>query len=194
MYSVSNRRNRGAKIIVNEGVSVNVADLRDAVRTVADYPNPGVTFYDITSLLEQPDYFQSIVNEGCRWVDKAQVDKIVSVDARGFLYGAPIAYALGLPLALVRKNNKLPGPTLRKSFTTEYSTEIIEVQKGDVKAGERVVIIDDIIATGGTLKAVAELLEEAGAVVHSFAAIIGLEFCDYKSVLNTYRIHTIFDF
>lgn len=184
----------GSKTIVNENIDVSVAYLRSAVRTVKDYPKPGVTFYDITSLLEQPNYFQFIVNEGCRWVSKARIDKIVSVDARGFLYGAPIAYALGLPLVLVRKNNKLPGPTLQKSFKTEYSTEIVEIQKNDIRENERVVIVDDIIATGGTLKAIAELLEEAGANVHSFAAIIGLEFCNYQSVLSDYRIHTIFNF
>lgn len=175
--------------------SVHVDQLRSAIRTVQDYPNPGVKYYDITSLLEIPHYFQFIVNEGCRWVRQTGgVDKIVSVDARGFLYGAPIAYALGLPLVLLRKNNKLPGPTISKSFSTEYSEEIVEIQKGAVQPGEQVLIVDDIIATGGTLRAAAELLHEAGAEVHSFTAIVGLEFCNYRDILGDYRIHTILNF
>jgi len=169
-------------------------DLKRAIRTVYDYPKAGIKFYDITSLLEMPDYFNFIINEGCAWVRAAGVDKIVSIDARGFLYGSPLAYALKLPLTLVRTNNKLPGPTYKKSFTTEYSEEIVEIQKSDIKEGERVVIVDDVIATGGTLKAVAELLSDAGAVVHSFAAIIGLTFCNYHALLGDYRTHTIIDF
>ena len=137
---------------------------------------------------------KEIVDRGCQWVRDAHVDKIVSIDARGFLYGAPIAYALGLPLTLVRKNKKLPGPTNRKKFKTEYSEEIVEIQKHDIKRGERVIIVDDIIATGGTLKAVAELLLDSGAMVHSFAAIIGLEFCNYRQLLREYRTHTILNF
>lgn len=180
--------------MINSDLTIDVLDLRAAIRTVPDYPKSGIQYYDITSLLEKPRYFQFIVNEGCRWVRAANIDRIISVDARGFLYGAPIAYALGLPLALVRKNNKLPGPTIQKAFKTEYSDEIVEIQKSDINANERVVIIDDIIATGGTLKAIAELLEESRVVVHSFAAIIGLDFCNYDQVLGDYRIHTIMNF
>ena len=173
---------------------VDREQLRAAIRTVQDYPKPGVKYYDITSLLEVPRYFQFIIDEGCRWVRESNIDKIVSVDARGFVYGSPIAYALRLPLALVRKNNKLPGPTHKKTFTTEYSDETIEVQKSDIKSGERLVIVDDVIATGGTLKAVAELLEEMGGIVDSFTAIMGLEFCNYRQIIGDYRIHTVLDF
>lgn len=179
---------------MSENDQVTVARLRDAVRTVLDYPKPGVRFYDITSLLDIPECFRYIVRAGCEWVQGAEVDKIVSIDARGFLYGAPIAYELGLPLALSRKNGKLPGEVYRKSFNTEYSEEIVEIQKCDIRQGERVVVVDDIIATGGTLKAVGELLTTHGAIVHSFAAIIGLDFCNYHKLLRAYRTHTILNF
>lgn len=165
--------------------------LKDAIRTVRDYPKEGIVFYDITSLLLDPKIFNFIIDQGCKWVASANINKIVSVDARGFLFGAPIAYKLGIPLALVRKNNKLPGPSLKKIFETEYSTEIVEIQRSDIELGDTIVIIDDIIATGGTLKAVAELLNQAGAKVHSFLAIIGLSFLKYDTVLDKYQTHTL---
>ena len=168
--------------------------LQKNIRTVADFPKAGILFYDITSVLVLPEAFSFCINEGIRWIGQLNINKIAAIDARGFLFAAPIAYQMGLPLIIIRKNRKLPGPTVSKSFVLEYSEEKVEVQRHDISTGDRIVIVDDIIATGGTLKATAELLAECGASAKHFFAIIGLSFLDYRKILQGYQVETIIDY
>lgn len=173
---------------------MDAAQLRGTVRTVPDFPKAGVLFYDITSVLASPEAFNFCTEEGVRWIHSQNINKIAAIDARGFLFAAPIAYKMSLPLTIIRKNRKLPGPTISKSFTLEYGSEKVEVQTHDVSSHDRIVIVDDLIATGGTLRASAELLAEGGATVQHFFAIIGLSFLNYRDILQEYQVETILDF
>ena len=168
--------------------------LRTIIRTVPDFPEKGILFYDITSVLASPEAFSFCTEQGARWIATQNVNKIAAVDARGFLFAAPIAYKMSLPLVAIRKNRKLPGPTISKSFTLEYGKEKVEIQKHDISPSDRVMIVDDLIATGGTLKAASELLIEGGATVQGFFAVVGLAFLNYNQILTGYRIETLIDF
>ncbi len=170
------------------------SELRESIRTVADFPKAGILFYDITSLLALPEAFRLCIDEGSRWIGQLNANKIAAIDARGFLFAAPIAYKMGLPLIIIRKNGKLPGPTIKKSFVLEYEKETVEVQGHDISTGDRIAIVDDLVATGGTLKAAAELLAEGGASVEHVFAIIGLSFLNYRKVLQEYQVETIIDY
>jgi len=169
-------------------------DLDAAIRKVPDFPKPGVLFYDVTSILTRPDAFAYCVEQAVQRFRPARVDAVAAIEARGFVFAAPVAYSLRLPLILVRKKGKLPGETLRAKFTLEYGQDEVEVHKADVRRGQRVLLMDDLIATGGTLKAAAGLLESAGAAVQAIFAVVGLPFLNFARVLEGYRVHTLIDY
>jgi adenine phosphoribosyltransferase len=155
----------------------------EAIRKVPDFPKPGVLFYDLTGLLTEPDAFAYTVE---RMIDRYRDDRfdaVVAIEARGFLLAAPYAYATRTPLVLLRKSGKLPGKTIRREFDLEYGSDAIEVHRDDVPDGGRVLVVDDLIATGGTLEAACSLIEEAGATVAAVFAVVGLPFLDYDRVL-----------
>jgi adenine phosphoribosyltransferase len=172
----------------------NSFDLDSVIRKVPDFPKEGVLFYDVTGILMNPKAFEYCIDRAGEIFDGQDLDAIAAIDARGFVFAAPLAYAMGLPLVLVRKNGKLPGETYRKKFALEYGEDEVEVHKSDVKAGQRVVIVDDLIATGGTLRATADILVEAGATVQGIFAIIGLPFLKYMDQLDGYTVHTLIDY
>ncbi|TVR33148.1 MAG: adenine phosphoribosyltransferase [Spirochaetaceae bacterium] len=169
-------------------------DLDAVIRKVPDFPKPGILFYDVTGILVHPRAFAYCVEVACQRYAAAGLDAIAAIDARGFVFASPIAYKMGLPLILVRKNGKLPGRTIKRRFALEYGEDTVEVHRGDVKAGQKVLIVDDLIATGGTLKAAADILAEAGAVVSGIFAIIGLPFLNYHNVLAGHEIVTLIDY
>ena len=171
-----------------------IAEIKSIMKTYPDFPKKGILFYDITVVLKRSDIYTFVVEQGVEWLATRQVNKVVPIEARGFLYGSTVAYRAELPLALVRKNKKLPGKTISKNFDTEYSHDTLEIQIDDISPGDRVVIVDDLIATGGTLQAVAELVTEAGATIDSFMAIIGLEFLNYAKKLDPYPIYTLIQY
>ena len=155
-----------------------------AIRKVPDFPKPGILFYDLHALLTLPDAFAHTVE---RMVDRyrgVHFDAVAAVGARGFLLAAPFAYLQKTPLVLLRKAGKLPGETLRAEFDLEYGSDVIEVNRADVPVGGRVLVVDDLIATGGTLAAACPLLEDAGAVVESVFAVVGLPDLDYGRALG----------
>ena len=119
---------------------------------------------------------------------------LAGVEARGFLFAAPVAHRLGLPLILVRKKGKLPGETYRASFALEYGEDEIEVHKADVLAGQRILLIDDLIATGGTIKAASDIFKVAGAPVVGIFAVVGLPFLDYERVLQGHQVRTLIQY
>ncbi|MFP4636883.1 MAG: adenine phosphoribosyltransferase [Spirochaetaceae bacterium] len=169
-------------------------DLDGVVRKVPDFPKEGVLFYDVTGILMNPEAFKYCIDRAGEVFGDLELDAVAAIDARGFVFAAPLAYERGLPLILVRKNGKLPGPTYRKKFALEYGEDEVEVHKSDVQSGQRVIIVDDLIATGGTLRATADILTEAGAVVQGIFAIIGLPFLNYMERLGEYRVHTLIDY
>jgi adenine phosphoribosyltransferase len=169
-------------------------DLDSVIRKVPDFPKPGILFYDVTGILVHPEAFRFCIDVAEERYRDAGLDAIAAIDARGFVFASPLAYRMGLPLVLVRKNGKLPGRTIKRTFALEYGQDTVEVHRGDVKAGQRILIVDDLIATGGTLRAAADILTEAGATVSGIFAVIGLPFLNYNNVLKGQDIHTLIEY
>lgn len=169
-------------------------DLDGAIRKVPDFPKPGILFYDITSILTNPEAFSHCLETMVELYREKGIDAVAAVEARGFIFGAPLAEKMGIPLILVRKKGKLPGETLTKSFELEYGQDEIQIHKADVPAGGNILLIDDLVATGGTLKAAAELLVEAGGRVEDIFCVVGLPFLPYKEVLKDYRMKTLIEY
>ena len=149
-------------------------DLRKVIRAVEDWPEPGVTFRDITPLFKQPEALQYMVDKLCSRYIKTQITHIACIDARGFLVASIMAYKLNLPLILVRKQGKLPGACIHQDYTLEYGTTTVEMQTDACGPGDKVLLFDDLIATGGTLLASISLIRRLGAEVTDVAAIVDL--------------------
>ena len=156
-------------------------DLKDHIRRIADFPKPGILFYDISTLLRDADAWQVAMGRMARAVRAHQPDLIAGIESRGFLVAAPLALKLGCGFIMIRKPRKLPGPTIGYDYALEYGTDRIEVQADAVQPGQRVVVVDDLLATGGTMVAAIELLRKIGAVVPAAAAMIELTFLNGRS-------------
>jgi adenine phosphoribosyltransferase len=165
-----------------------------AIRTVPDFPKPGVLFYDITGILMQPEAFVRCIDRMTDLYHRTDIDAVAAVESRGFVFAAPFAYRRRLPLVLLRKKGKLPGKTLQAGFALEYGEDVIEVHTSDLAQGMNVLLVDDLIATGGTLKAAAGLIELAGARVVEIFGVVGLPFLDHASALSAYRVTTLVQF
>ncbi len=169
--------------------------LETLVRDVPDFPEPGVVFKDITPLLADHDAFSAVIDalaDAGRGGDgKVVVDKVVGMEARGFILAAPVALALGAGFVPVRKVGKLPGDTHAVSYALEYGEATLEVQRDAFTAGDRVLLVDDVLATGGTAAATRELVEECGGDVVSFAVLMELGFLDGRSRLGDLPLHVL---
>ena len=172
----------------------DTADLDRAIRKVPGFPKPGVLFYDITGILADPRAFAFCVERLAEEATALRPEGIAAIEARGFVFAAPAAFRLKLPLTLIRKKGKLPGPTYHARFALEYGEDQIEVQRGDVRRGARLLLVDDLIATGGTLKAACGLLEGAGAVVAGILAVVGLPFLNYQNALSAWPVRTLIEY
>lgn len=151
-------------------------DIKDHIRGIPDFPKPGILFYDISTLLAHADAWQVAMGRMAREVRRFHPDVLAGVESRGFLVAAPLALKLGCGFVMLRKKGKLPGPTIRHDYALEYGTDSIEVQADAVERGARVVILDDLLATGGTMAAGVELMRKIGADVVGAAAVIELSF------------------
>jgi len=151
-------------------------DLKDHIRGVPDFPKPGIYFYDISTLLEHPDAWQVAMGRMARGVRAFHPDVLAGIESRGFLVAAPLALKLGCGFVMLRKKGKLPGQTISHEYALEYGTDTIEVQKDAQLKGKRVVILDDLLATGGTMEAGVNLLRKVGGEVVGAATIIELSF------------------
>lgn len=151
-------------------------DLKKHIRSIPDFPKPGILFYDISTLLAHPAAWRETVHRLADAVRPMQPDLLVGIESRGFLTAAPLALHLGLGFIMLRKRGKLPGPTIPYTYDLEYGTDTIEIQADAVKPGQRVVVMDDLLATGGTMAASIELLRKVGADVRGAACIIELTF------------------
>jgi len=169
-------------------------DLDKSIRKIPDFPKKGVLFYDITSILADPAAFRFCIDEMERIYKGAGIDGVVCIEARGFLFAAPLADRLGIPILLARKKGKLPGEVLEKTFSLEYGEDTIQMHKKDIRAGKTYIVVDDLIATGGTVRASVDLLEEAGAYVHEVFCIIGLPFLHYKEILAGHTVRTLINY
>jgi len=151
-------------------------DLKEHIRGIPDFPKPGILFYDISTLLAHPDAWQVTMGRLAKLVSRHQPDVLAGIESRGFLVAAPLALKLGLGFTMIRKQGKLPGKTIRHEYDLEYGTDVVEIQDDAIKPGQRVVILDDLLATGGTLVAAKELINEIGGVTAGAACIIELTF------------------
>ena len=151
-------------------------DLKDHIRTIPDFPKPGILFYDISTLLAHPGAWRATVERMAEAVRPLKPDLLVGIESRGFLVAAPLALALGSGFAMVRKKGKLPGRTVRFTYDLEYGTDTIEMQEDAIAAGQRVLVLDDLLATGGTTKAAIDLVTQRGGKVVGAACIIELSF------------------
>jgi len=169
-------------------------NLDDYIRKVPDFPKKGILFYDITSVLASPKAFKYCINQMAEIYKNKNIDAVAAIEARGFLFAAPYAALMDIPLIPIRKKGKLPGVTLSKKYDLEYAQAEIEVHSADVPKGKRILLTDDLIATGGTLNAARALLVEGGAEVPEIFGIVGLPFLDYKKLLDPTPVTTLIDY
>ena len=167
-------------------------DLRQHVRSIPDYPKPGILFRDITTLLENPEALRAAADRLVETYRDARVDKVAVVESRGFLLGSIVAYLLGAGLVIIRKKGKLPYMTHRVEYALEYGTDCIEIHQDAIKPGERVLLHDDLLATGGTMAAAAELVRKTGGEIVGASFLIELSFLPGREVLSQAGVGEVF--
>ncbi len=170
------------------------ARLKGAIRDVADFPKPGILFKDITPVLADAILFRETTDAMARMFDARHVSHVVAIESRGFLLGAPVAQRLGAGLVLARKPGKLPRPTLREEYSLEYGTNALEIHADALSADSRAIIVDDVLATGGTAAAVAALVRAAGAELIGFSFLIVLGFLDGRHRLGDRNVSALIEY
>jgi len=166
-------------------------ELRESIRSIPDFPKKGIVFRDITSLLSNPDAFAYTIDLMEDYCKKQKATKILAIESRGFLFGGALANRLGLGMAIVRKPGKLPGKTISQEYKLEYGTDKIEMHIDAVDKNDSIVIVDDLVATGGTLEAACKLIEKAGGRVAGIAVLIDLAFLPWRDRLKGYDIFSL---
>ncbi|MDR0320046.1 MAG: adenine phosphoribosyltransferase [Treponema sp.] len=169
-------------------------NLDDYIRKVPDFPKKGILFYDITSILASPIAFKYCIEKMAEIYKDKNIDAVAAIEARGFLFAAAFAFHVDIPLIPIRKKGKLPGVCLSKKYDLEYAQAEIEVHLADVPKGKRILLTDDLIATGGTLNAARSLLIEGGAEVPDIFGVVGLPFLNYKKILDPTPVTTLIDY
>ncbi len=159
-------------------------DLKKLIREVPDYPKPGILFYDLTTLLKDKQGFHTLFDRLCEHYQGHTVDVVAGIEARGFIFAPVLAYQLGAGFVPIRKPKKLPAETASVSYALEYGTDTLEIHKDAVKPGQRVIICDDLLATGGTAAATAKLIQQLGGTVEGAAFAVELTFLNGRSKLN----------
>jgi adenine phosphoribosyltransferase len=159
-------------------------DFKNHIRSIPDFPKPGIQFYDISTLLAHAGAWREAVHQMAEAVKPHRPDLLVGIESRGFLVAAPLAYALGLGFAMIRKRGKLPGDIITHNYDLEYGSDTIEIQADAIKPGQRVVVMDDLLATGGTMAAAINLLRQVGAEVTAAQFIIELTFLNGRGRLD----------
>jgi adenine phosphoribosyltransferase len=169
-------------------------DLTQFIRNVPDFPVPGIQFKDVTTLLQRPEALKFVVDTWSeRYADK-DVQAIIGAESRGFIFGAPLAYAMGLPFVPIRKPGKLPWETESCSYELEYGSSTLEIHTDAFNSGDRIVIVDDLLATGGTLKAACELCKRLKANIYELAVVIELPPLNGREKLAGYDVHSMIQF
>ena len=164
-------------------------ELKKHIRHVPDFPKKGITFYDVTTLFQSPEGFSLALDQMESYVRSIGARKILAIESRGFIVGAALADRLNLPMVLARKPGKLPYKTISEEYSLEYGTDRIEIHRDAIGTGDRVVVVDDLVATGGTLKAACKLVERSGGEVAGISAIIALTFLPFAEILAGYDLN-----
>lgn len=168
--------------------------LKALIRDVPDFPVPGILFRDVTPLLGDPAGMRAVVDAfAAEWRDRG-VDAVAGIESRGFIFGAPLAMALGVGFVPIRKLGKLPARTVRRDYALEYGTATLEMHHDAVRPGERVLLVDDLLATGGTARAAASLVEEVGAQVAGISFVIELAGLGGRGELSAYDLHVLMQY
>lgn len=165
--------------------------MEDYVRSIPDFPEPGIIFRDVTSVLQDADGLHMAIDEMQKLIEDIECDVVVGAESRGFIFGMPIAYNLHKPFVLVRKKGKLPCETIEKEYDLEYGKATIEIHKDAIKPGQKVVLVDDLIATGGTMEAAAKLVEELGGEVVKIIFLMELAGLNGRERLKDYEVASV---
>jgi len=168
--------------------------LKTLIREVPDFPKPGINFYDITTLLKDPVGFKGVIDGLTAQYRSTPIDVVLGIEARGFIIAPAVAYALGYGFIPVRKEKKLPAERERIEYALEYGTDVLEIHKDAISPGQRVLIIDDVLATGGTAAAVARLVENLNGKVAGLGFILELNFLKGREKLSGYDVYSLFDY
>lgn len=166
-------------------------NLKDFMKDIPDWPEKGVTFRDMTPLLQDKDAFKKCIDDLAAPFEKENIDAVVGIDARGFILAAGVAYKLNTGLAIIRKKGKLPRKTVSRNYSFEYSSNTIEMHDDAIKPGARVLIVDDVLATGGTMAATCEIVEELGGNIIGIAFLAILDYLPGAEKLKKYKLYTL---
>jgi len=175
-------------------MAVTIQDLKNAVRSVPDFPKKGIVFRDITTLIKEGRLFRASVDALCDWCRDRRIDAVVCTESRGFIFGAAIAYRLGAGVVPVRKKGKLPHETYSAEYELEYGTDALEMHRDAFARGSRVLIVDDLLATGGTAAATARLVKNLDAKIEGIAFIIELSFLKGREKLKGYDVFSLIQY
>ena len=168
-----------------------IEELQALIRDVPDFPHPGIVFKDITPLLADENAFSSIIDLIVVHYGRGNIDKVVGIEARGFILASPVAYHFGAGFVPVRKSGKLPWESEREEYALEYGTATLEIHRDGIRSGERVLIVDDVLATGGTARATAHLVERLGGKVIGIACLVELTFLNGRQALEGYDFFSL---
>jgi adenine phosphoribosyltransferase len=166
-------------------------DLRAKIREVPDFPKPGILFYDITTLLRDADSFREVIKHMAEAVEGEQIDLVVGMESRGFIFAAPLADRLGAGFVPVRKLGKLPAETIEVEYDLEYGTATLEIHRDAITPGQRVLVVDDLLATGGTVLGTIELVRRLGGEIAGLSFMVELTALGGRSKLGEFTIHTL---
>lgn len=172
-------------------MSLAIETLKQHIREVPDFPKPGISFKDITTLLSNPEAFAACIDAFAERYAPQNITKVVGVESRGFLFAAPLAYKLGVGLVPVRKKGKLPAECVQQEYELEYGMDIVEMHRDAIQPGDRVLVLDDVIATGGTLVAACRLTEMLGGEIIEAAAVLELLFLDGRQKLENRPLYSM---
>jgi len=172
----------------------SVEDLRALIREVPDFPKPGIRFYDITTLLKEPEPFRAVIDRMAEQIGDTKVDVVVGMESRGFIFSAPLAYKLGAGFVPVRKLGKLPAETIEVEYELEYGTATLEIHSDAIAKGQRVLIVDDLLATGGTVMGTIELVRRLGGEVAGLSFMVELTALQGRDRLGEFEIHALLSY
>lgn len=165
--------------------------LKALIRTIPDFPKPGILFYDITTLLKDPKGFAMLIDALAQYYIDKDVDLVLGIEARGFIFGPALAYRLNAGFVPVRKPRKLPGPTARVTYDLEYGSDTLEIHQDAIEPGQRVVLVDDLLATGGTMEATTRLVQQLGGTIAGLGFAVELDFLKGRDRLQEYDVFSL---
>jgi adenine phosphoribosyltransferase len=169
----------------------SIDDLRAKIREIPDFPKPGILFYDITTLLKEPEAFAAVIDRMADAVKDDRIDLVVGMESRGFIFAAPLAYKLNAGFVPVRKLGKLPAETIEVEYDLEYGTATLEIHRDAIQAGQRVLLVDDLLATGGTVLGTIELVRQLGGEIAGLSFMVELSALKGRDKLTDHHIHTL---